>query len=135
MKIELPLFYGSGKVKTHLVPSLNVMLAEHFRKRMARKRLLTILCLEMNLEPIKGEYSVSYTSYRVRPLDSLDNLGASLKTIMDVLQDIKVIGGDSRDFIIERNIHTDQIKVKTKAEERFILEILPISQKGNREFF
>lgn len=136
MLIKLPLFYGNGKVKTHLVPSLNVMLAEHFRKRMARKKLLTILCAQMQLEAIKGSFSVCYTSYRVRPLDVIDNLGASLKTIMDVLQDLKLIGGDSREFITERNIETIQVKVKTKAEEHFTLEILPIIDKGGeREFY
>jgi len=136
MLIKLPLFYGSGKVKTHLVPSLNVMLSEHFRKRMARKKLLTILCAQMQLEPIIGEFSVCYISHRIRLLDALDNCGASLKTIMDVLQDLKLIGGDSREFITERNIETIQVKVKTKAEEHFTLEILPIINKGKeREFY
>jgi len=134
MLIKLPLFYGSGKVKTHLVPSLNVMLSEHFRKRMARKKLLTILCAQMQLEAIKGSFSVCYISHRVRLLDPLDNLGASIKSIMDVLQDLKLIEGDSLQFI--KSIESNQVKVKTKAEEHFTLEILPIINKGKeREFY
>ena len=133
MIIDLPLFIGTAKNRLHLVPSLNVQKGEHHTAYTKRKNRLALILHTLNLEPIKGAYHVVYKSYRVRLLDPIDNLGASLKCIMDVLQDLKLIEDDSCEFV--KSFEPIQIKVKTKAEEHFILEILPIEQKGNREFF
>ena len=133
MIIDLPLFIGTAKNRLHLVPSLNVQKAEHHTAYTKRKNKLALILQTLNLDSIKGAYHVVYKSCRVRLLDPIDNLGASLKCIMDVLQDLNLIEDDSCDFV--KSFEPIQIKVKTKAEEHFILEILPIERKGNREFF
>ena len=133
MLIDLPLFIGTAKNRLHLVPSLNVQKVEHHTAYTKRKNKLALILHTLNLTPIKGAYHVVYKSYRVRLLDPIDNLGASLKCIMDVLQDLKLIEDDSCDFV--RSFEPIQIKVKTKAEEHFTLELLPVMEKGGREFY
>lgn len=117
MKIELPLKKG----KVHLVPSLNIMLNEHFRAKMLRKNILHIILGALDLKPVKGAYHIKYTRFCVRTLDPIDNLGASIKNLIDVLIEKKILEDDSLEFV--KSIEANQFKVKTKKEERFLLEI------------
>lgn len=67
-----------------------------------------------------GRTYVRFTGYRVRPLDP-DNFAGSIKDLLDGLRHAHLIRGDEPWKII---LQTDQIKVKTFAQECTVIEII-----------
>lgn len=62
---------------------------------------------------------VSFTGYRVRPLDP-DNFAGSVKDLLDGLRHAQIIHGDEPWRI---KLETEQVKVRSYKEEKTVIEV------------
>ena len=67
-----------------------------------------------------GRPVVRFTGYRIRPCDP-DNFAGSCKDLLDCLRHAHLLVGDEPWNII---FQTDQVKVRTRKEERTEIEII-----------
>jgi len=118
-KIEftLPLFVGL----VHLAPSLNTQRDEHWTAKQKRKDMLKSYFETLHLPKIYAKYRVSYVRSAIRLLDPIDNLPASMKNIMDVLQEMNLIPEDNHSNIV-LPILSNQLRVhKKKLEQIYVV--------------
>lgn len=113
IEFNLPLFVGL----VHTAPSLNKQRGEHWGAKLKRKNLLKSFFETLHLPKITGKYRVSYVRSAIRLLDPVDNLPASMKNIMDVLQEMDLIPEDNSKSIV-LPILSNQLKVSKKNLEQ-----------------
>ena len=70
-------------------------------------------------EPCVRRVRVRFTGYRVKPLDP-DNFAGSVKDLLDGLRHASLLQGDEPWRIV---LETEQVKVRSYAEEKTVIEI------------
>jgi len=106
-----------------LFPSLNKGLKEHFAQAKKRGDTLQWLVLEQKYEKHAGPVKIRYQRYATH-LQDWDNHCASFKKCGDILIKCGIIKDDNPNIV--REFIPEQIKVKTKEEEKIVIIITNI---------
>lgn len=113
-------------------PSLNIQIRESMFAKIRRKQVLEKMIRKLNLTPITGRFILKYTRFCITKLDAIDNMGASMKNIIDVLVEMKLLGNDDDKFV--KDVIPKQKKVSKRADERIEIIIIPYQELGGKSW-
>lgn len=113
-------------------PSMNIQIREQYFVKIERKEWLEKEIGKLNLTPINGRFILKYTRFCITKLDAVDNMGASMKNIIDVLVEMKLLGNDDEKFV--KNVIPKQKKVSKRADERIEIIIIPYQNIGGESW-
>ena len=105
----------------------NGLLREHFRTRRKRTDKYQWLIMDQNLDTHSGPVHATITRYGCKEMD-WDNVAASVKPVLDVMEKLGIIRDDSPSTIKPPFV-LRQEKVRRRSEER--TEITIIDQEND----
>ena len=111
---------------------MNIQIREHEFVKIERKEWLEKQFSKLNLTPINGQFILKYTRFCITKLDAIDNFGASMKNIVDVLVKMELLGNDDEKFV--KDVIPKQKKVSKRADERVEIIIIPYQNLGGESW-
>lgn len=111
-----------------LLPSLNVFMRWHYRKRASEFKRIEKLCSLLIVRPPSPltKYHITFTRHTQKPLD-IDNLVASFKPVMDAIVRAGVIEDDK--WCTFENVSYRQVRAEKKTDQKTSVSIQELISK------